>query len=380
MSSVSGGKIYPHTNIVHWFMTRYVPFNWFDLLFDEKQDTSKNGTYFHAHRSSAVGVMSLEPIDAKLKRRILAHKDRIYIERKPTICFEFHSFHLEKNCLPADINETYHIGNELGNGACGTVYFVQNRKTCQAFALKFTTSDRNGNSVATILKEVDIMRQLQHPCVLKLFKTQTYSDSVAIFIDFMTGGDLLCRINKLGHFTESYTKFVFYQICCGIEYLHQKKITHRDLKPENILLATTDRYTSVKVSDFGLSKRITSSVYMQTQCGTIAYLAPEISTSKYTDKVDIWSLGVVLYNCFTGRYPYEDPGCKEYKMYFRHDEFQQVSNAGKNIVYETLQFDPKNRPSITHLLTEREWLAKSDVSVQKAHQVMDTSINSNNNI
>lgn len=244
------------------------------LLLSYLQDSSKNGTFFHERRPNS-NSLSLKRVDVKYKRCILAHKDVFYVQKKPSICFEFQSLQLRQNCLPADINKDYHIGKELGTGACGTVYFVQNRKTCQAYALKHTTSDRNANNITTILKEVDIMQRLQHPCILKLFKTQTYLDSVAIFIDFMKGGDLLNRITKYGAFTEAYTKFIFYQICCGIQYLHEQKVTHRDLKPENILLATTDPYTLVKVSDFGLSKRITSALYMQTQCGTTAYPASD---------------------------------------------------------------------------------------------------------
>lgn len=279
---------------------------------------------------------------------------------------------MTENHLPADINKEYHIGKELGNGACGTVYFAQNRRTCQMFALKYTNSEKKENNVTIILKEVTILQNLDHPCILKLFKTQTYIDSVAIFIDFMKGGDLLARINKVGHFSESLAKFVFYQVCCAIEYLHSKNVIHRDLKPENILLATVDRYTLVKVSDFGLSKCITTNAFMQTQCGTAGYLAPEVCTSNYTNKVDIWSLGVVLYNCFTGRFPYHFSNSissmDQYAMDFSFME--NVSNEGKHIVYETLRINAERRPSAAQLLKERDWLSKSDKYVQKAHDFM----------
>lgn len=298
------------------------------------------------------------------------------MERKPSICLEFHSYQEKENGLPADINKEYYIGNELGNGACGTVYFAQNRRTCKPFAIKYTNNDRNENNpIATILKEVKILQQLQHPCILKLFKTQTYTDSVVIFIDFMKGGDLYHRILKMGIFPESLCKFVFYQICCGIEYLHSQNVIHRDLKPENILLATVDQYTLVKVADFGLSKCIGSNALMQTQCGTIGYLAPEVRTAKYTNKVDIWSLGVILYNCFTGRYPFKALGSSlssadNYAMDFGHDELKRISDPGRHIIYETLQRDSDRRPSATQLLTQRDWLSSSDADVQRAIETM----------
>lgn len=306
----------------------------------------------------------------------MADKDVIYIERRPTMCLECHIYDEKKNDLPADINKEYYIGQELGSGAYGTVYFAQHRRTCQWFAIKYTTNDRNeNNTIASILKEVSILQPLRHPCILKLFKTQTYTDSVAIFIDFMQGGDLHSRILKKGYFSESLSKFVFYQICQGIKYLHDQNVIHRDLKPENILLAGVEDYTSVKVSDFGLSKCIAPNALMQTQCGTIGYLAPEVRTSKYSNKVDIWSLGVILYNCFTGRYPFKNLASSfsdagQYTMDFGHMVLNEISNEGRHIVYETLQIDGEGRPSATELLTQRDWLSPSDESVQRAVEIM----------
>lgn len=111
---------------------------------------------------------------------------------------------------------------------------------------------------------------------------------------------------------------------------------------------------------------------MKTQCGTIAYLAPEVRTSKYTSKVDIWSLGVVLYNCFASRYPYDDPNAlnNEFRVDFNHEEFENISAAGKKIVVETLQYNAERRPSATQLITERDWLSHTDKYAKKAKDIM----------
>lgn len=307
----------------------------------------------------------------------MADKDVIFVERKPTISLEFHLLQRAQNDLPADINKEYYVGKELGSGACGTVYFAQNRRTCQPFAIKYTNNDRNDNhSIAAILKEVKILQQLQHPCILKLFKMQSYTTSVAVFIDYMNGGDLYSRILKKGYLSEALSKFYFYQVCRGIEYLHSKNVIHRDLKPENILLASADQYTLVKVADFGLSKCIAANTLLQTQCGTIGYLAPEVRTLNYTNKVDIWSLGVVLYNCFTGRYPFSFLGSSfsqadHYPMDFGHDEMKRISDEGKCIIFDTLQIDGASRPSAADLIAQYDWLAPPDNDVQKAIEVMD---------
>lgn len=119
------------------------------------QDTSGNGTYFWQKSTTSLEPKeNFERIDEKVKRRIMAHKDLIYIEKRPTICFEFHTFQMNSNNLPHELNRDYHIGHILGAGACGTVYCVQNRRTCQPFALKYTDNDGDENRVTSIQKEV----------------------------------------------------------------------------------------------------------------------------------------------------------------------------------------------------------------------------------
>lgn len=213
------------------------------------------------------------------------------------------------------------------------------------------------------------MRRLKHPCILQLHKMQTYIDSVAILLEFMAGGDLMSRLESAKCFSEKLTKFMFYQICCGVKYLHDQNVTHRDLKPENVLLATTDKYTLVKVSDFGLSKCANPNSILQTQCGTIFYLAPEVKSSRYTNKADIWSLGVILFNCFTGRYPFAEQ-TDSYRLHFRYEYWKNVSEDARNIVVETLQLNPDNRPSAQQLLSDRRWLSKDDAMVQKAYEII----------
>lgn len=148
-------------------------------------------------------------------------------------------------------------------------------------------------------------------------------------------------------------------------------MTHRDLKPENILLATTDEYTLVKVSDFGLSKCANSNSILSTQCGTKCYMAPEVGTTSYTNKVDIWSMGVILFNCLTGRYPFLGRRCDRlhadnYRLEFDHENWKYISEEGRKIVKETLRFDVNERPSANELLSQRRWLSKNDEIVQKA--------------
>lgn len=129
-----------------------------------------------------------------------------------------------------------------------------------------------------------------------------------IILELMEGGELFDRITKHGGLEEPVTKFIFWQLCFAVEYLHSNGITHRDLKPENILLASDRQYPLVKISDFGMSKFVTTESMMKTFCGTPLYVAPEILKTEgrgtYSSKVDIWSLGVILYVTFSGLCPF----------------------------------------------------------------------------
>lgn len=129
-----------------------------------------------------------------------------------------------------------------------------------------------------------------------------------IILEYLEGGELTDRILSLESLPESTIKFLFYQIVLAVQYLHSHGITHRDLKPQNVLLVSQAAKTRVKVTDFGLSKIITEDTCLRTLCGTPFYLAPEVwdtNCSVYDKKVDIWSLGVILFYMFAKELPFK---------------------------------------------------------------------------
>lgn len=118
-------------------------------------------------------------------------------------------------------------------------------------------------------------------------------------MEYLEGGELTDRILTIQPLPEATVKHLFYQIVQAVQYLHSRGITHRDLKPQNVLLVSHATKTRVKVSDFGLSKLIVDDgSFLRTVCGTPYYAAPEIwdeNHAVYDKKVDVWSLGVILY-------------------------------------------------------------------------------------
>lgn len=231
------------------------------------------------------------------------------------------------------------------------------------------------------MNEAKIMRKLNHPCVVEMVDIMETPESMFLTFELMAGGDLLNRIQKNSFIPENLTKLIFYQICHAIKYLHDRKITHRDIKPDNILLATEDNETLVKVTDFGLSKLVQSNTAMRTLCGTPLYVAPEILVTNgngvYTQKVDVWSLGVVLFTCLSGTLPfaneYGTPATVQIKngqYRFLSPRWRNVSDEAKKLIRRILSTDVAKRPSIDELLMD-PWMAEDLDMVRKAHQLMN---------
>lgn len=228
------------------------------------------------------GVNGLMINDNKLKqgdKQILVHNDIIKL-CKGFRMFQFLQCSLptEWKTLPTECLRKYHIGQQVGSGGCGIVRLVYNVKTLEKSAMKVIAKEVNpmmskklvdGHN-QKILNEVNIMGSLEHPNVLNLTDWFETKENVVIVMGYMVGRDMLYRITqydqKRKYLQEANAKFFFLQTCLGIEYLHSKGITHRDIKPDNILLADNTPDALLKISDFGLSKILKSS--MNTICGT----------------------------------------------------------------------------------------------------------------
>lgn len=272
------------------------------------------------------------------------------------------------------------MGKKIGEGACGQVYMAFDCITCEPFALKQIKKNQlNGYQKEKAKNEGNIMKTIKHPCVVKMHCVHDIDDSMYITLELMKGGDLLHRIQQNAFLEENISKLFFYQMCHAVKYLHDRKITHRDLKPDNILLASSQTETLVKISDFGLSKVCQDNSVLRTMCGTPHYVAPEVlltnGRGEYTQKVDVWSLGVVLYTCLSGTLPfsndYGSPATEQIKkadFRYRGENWRYVSPLAKRLVAQMLTVDVKKRPSIEQLLNH-EWLNDYEMKM-KAHQIM----------
>lgn len=329
------------------------------------EDLSINGTY--------VNKMKI----GKGNRVVLENHDVISLAQAKFAVYIFMNIQAyEGNDLPAEIKGKYAISRKLGSGACGEVKLVFSKMSCKKYAMKIISKKGltlNNTPVIDdkrILNEVEILKRLRHPCVIKTEDFFNMPNSVYIVLELMEGGELFDRIRQtktgLG---DRNAKMIFYQVALAVQYLHSEGITHRDLKPENILLACDKDVTLVKVSDFGLSKFVNAETMMKTFCGTMMYVAPEIllthGRGAYTNKIDVWSLGVILYTCLSALTPFSTES--KISLYeqitqgaynFPKARFDLVDERAKDLIKCMMTLDPNRRFSIDQVL-KHKWLSDS---------------------
>lgn len=209
----------------------------------------------------------------------------------------------------------YYENKRLGKGSFGEVFEARLRqadgstKTC---AIKFTT-DETPEGIEYFIQEAELALTVDHPNLLKSYEMGEYRGRHYILMEYCKIGSLAEYLMKLKNFKldEEKTKSFSYEILKGIDYLHGRGILHRDLKIENILL---DDSLNLKISDFGFSKQIKNQSktatrvsnkapqqsLMMSLLGTPCYMAPEIATKHYSNKVDIFAFGMIVYAMLAG--------------------------------------------------------------------------------
>ncbi|XP_052871589.1 LOW QUALITY PROTEIN: ovarian-specific serine/threonine-protein kinase Lok-like, partial [Anopheles cruzii] len=234
---------------------------------------------------------------------------------------------------------------------------MNSQQTREDLPTNASTSSALERPPQRVMNEVNIMKKLDHPCVIKMHDIFDNPDSVCMVLEYMSG-DLLSRIVKHKKLSEKTNKLFFLQMCHAVGYLHKQGITHRDLKPDNILLLDDRERTLLKQPDFGLSKFVDKNSMMRTLCGTPLYVAPEIlqtnGSGSYTRKIDIWSMGVVLFTMLSGNVPFSDHFGSPVVEQIKHSKFSMrpstawkgVSSEAKKLIFKILNVNAKQRPSI----------------------------------
>ncbi|KAK4132014.1 Pkinase-domain-containing protein [Trichocladium antarcticum] len=312
--------------------------------------------------------------------------------------------------------ERWELVEKMGDGAFSNVYRARDRegtagevavKVVRKFEMNSMQSDKHlhpdfkpkvpkAAERANILKEVQIMRQIDHPNVIKLIDFSESRQYYYIILELAPGGELFHQIVRLTYFSEDLSRHVITQVANALEYLHEEKgVVHRDIKPENILFHPTPFVPSknpkpkaagdedkvdegefikgvgaggigqIKIADFGLSKVVWESSTM-TPCGTVGYTAPEIvKDERYSKSVDMWAMGCVLYTLLCGFPPFYDESIEvltekvaKGQYTFLSPWWDDISKSAQDLISHLLCVDPEKRFTIREFLAH-PWIRES---------------------
>ena len=339
-------------------------------------DTSFNGTFVNEVK---VG---------KANSARLVHGDRIGVLEAGFNLYYFLQESYVRGNYPAQLAAKYLVGRLVGSGACAQVMEAFTRESRARRAVKVVKAEKDSKySSPDLMCEVDVLRGIEHPCIIQIMEVLGAADQVVIVMEFAAGGELfdqVVRDAKEGRLLERHAKVQMYQIVHAIAFLHSRSICHRDLKLENILLETPGPTSRIKVTDFGLSKRWSSTSLLETFVGTPTYMAPEViclqepteGAAPYSSKSDLWSLGVILYTLLSGSQPFRRShgDLQEAVMAARYlpmvgSRWERVSEEGKAVVESLLQVDTSRRPTAAELLG-MGWVSGDPEAVAEARRVM----------
>eukprot|EP01099_Mayorella_cantabrigiensis_P002953 TRINITY_DN232_c0_g1_i1.p1 TRINITY_DN232_c0_g1~~TRINITY_DN232_c0_g1_i1.p1 ORF type:complete len:350 (-),score=94.23 TRINITY_DN232_c0_g1_i1:637-1686(-) len=266
------------------------------------------------------------------------------------------------------IGDYYTLGREIGKGGFSVVRECTHKASGEKFAVKcIKKSMVEGDDIKLLRREIQIMKKVDHPNVLKLYEVYEDKEEFFLVMELVIGKELFDKIVEKGQYSEKDASNIVRQIVSAVEYLHQNGIAHRDLKPENLLSAGDDENEVIKIADFGFSKQF-GEEKLVTSCGSPGYVAPEVLTSESYDKsVDMWSVGVIIYILLCGYPPFYADNAPalfkkimDVKYDFEDPSWDDVSDAAKNLIRHLLVKDPSKRYTAKQCLTD-PWVSGSTV-------------------
>ena len=247
----------------------------------------------------------------------------------------------------------------IGKGGFGSVWKVRHKITKQIFAIKVINKESivKQKMVEQTNREIEIMYKLDHPHIIKLYSHFEDDEDFCLIMQIASKGQLYSIIKRLKRLDQRTAAQYMREVISAIKYLHTRNppIIHRDIKPENILL---DQEGRCKLADFGWSNFDVGDKFRDTYCGTPEYLAPEMITkSGHNESVDIWALGVLLFEMLTGRTPFNFTGdriqlfnnIKTLRIVWT-DDFPQLA---KDLVGKILRLNPKDRLTLDEIINHQ---------------------------
>ena len=250
----------------------------------------------------------------------------------------------------------YILEKEIGRGSFGICYSCISQDDNKEYAIKILSKKKiqksnNKNLYASFTKnEINLQKNLNSAKIVKIKEYFEGKESIFIVQEYCKKQSLSKLLSKRKHLTEYEVQNYIFQLIQGLQYLHSQNIIHRDLKPDNLFL---DEKLELKIGDFGLC---TTNKILKDLVGTREFMAPElwdIPEKGYSFEVDIWALGVVMYNLLTGDVPFFIPkmsGKIDINWELNFPDDIDISKESRNLIKQILEKNPKKRPSLNQIV------------------------------
>ncbi|XP_004537882.1 serine/threonine-protein kinase ULK3 isoform X2 [Ceratitis capitata] len=246
----------------------------------------------------------------------------------------------------------YELMEKLGVGSYSTVYKARHKKDRSFHAIKIVEmSTLSDSSRENLITEIRLLRSLNHKYIVTLQDFFWDDKKIYIVLEFCNAGNLSAFIRSKKSLPEATCRFFLRQLAAAVQYMRANDICHFDLKPQNLLL-TRNSNVVLKVADFGFAQHLKLGEINQQLKGSPLYMAPEIVRKhQYDAKADLWSIGVILYECLFGKAPYTSKSIEELLQRIRNAEKikipanASISNECHDLLCRLLEHDPAKRIS-----------------------------------
>ena len=271
-----------------------------------------------------------------------------------------------------NLKDNYEIIKKIGNGPLGSVYKAKNIYLKNIVAIKIIKKKKENkeeNDDSNITKQINILRQLNHPNIVKIHEFYVNEQYYQIITEYFNKGELFKYIK--GSYSEKQLAVIFYQIISGLGYLHSKKITHKNIKLKNIMILekeqdikTKEEYLWIKIVDFHTAEIIQRYKKNLTLLNNSYYSPPETINNIYTEKSDLWSVGVILHIALTGKVPFDGKTDEEINYKILNSSYNDLdprllahSSEVKDLLDKLLTKEENKRLSAEEALNH-EWFKK----------------------
>ena len=250
--------------------------------------------------------------------------------------------------------EDYHLLNQIGEGSFGRVYMARRKYTGRLVAIKMINKlGQSQDDKDSFSREIDLLTKVNHPNIMKMLHVFE-TDTEFCVVSELGRGDLFQIIDDNQTLPEEVIRPIAAQLVSALAHLHSQRIIHRDMKPQNILIASNG---SLKLCDFGFARALSNTTLVLTSIkGTPLYMAPElVQEQAYDEKIDIWSLGIILYELYYGKPPFFTNSIYKLIQMIVNSSItwpDPISEQFKNFLLRMLQKDPALRVSAKDLLQD----------------------------